>query len=166
MPTGDDLDDNFVLDDEFQGSASDLEPEHAGSGAVDLSDDAGAAYDSADDDDERATGPSAAAAAGRKRGAADSGDELAPGAAAAATTSKRAAKKANQRKKAKVADLGFEDKTHDDMGLLPVEALADRLAEKQRAALPNLSALELDERRITRECAEPTTPGPPIHARC
>lgn len=35
------------------------------------------------------------------------------------------------------------------MGLLPVEALADRLAEKQRAALPNLSALELDEQRIS-----------------
>ena len=142
-PTGDDLDDNFVLDDEFAGSASDLETEQAGAGeAAILSDDAGAAYES---NDEATPGGGTA----RKRVASDSGDEQP--AAAAAPTSKRAAKKANQRKKAKVADLGLEDKTHDDMGLLPVEALADRLAEKQRAALPNLSALELDEQRISRE---------------
>ncbi|KWU41719.1 hypothetical protein RHOSPDRAFT_22486 [Rhodotorula sp. JG-1b] len=140
-PTGDDLDDNFVLDDEFVGSASDLETEQAGAGeAAILSDDAGAAYESAD---EATPGGGTA----RKRVASDSGDEQP--AAAAAPTSKRAAKKANQRKKAKVADLGLEDKTHDDTGLLPVEALADRLAEKQRAALPNLSALELDEQRIS-----------------
>lgn len=141
--TGDDLDDNFVLDDEFAGSASDLETEQVGaSEAAILSDDAGAAYESSD---EATPGGGTA----KKRAAAsESGDEHP---AAAAPTSKRAAKKANQRKKAKVADLGLEDKTHDDMGLLPVEALADRLAEKQRAALPNLSALELDEQRISRE---------------
>jgi protein CMS1 len=142
-PTGDDLDDNFVLDDEFAGSASDLETEQVGAGeAAILSDDAGAAYESSDEATPRG-------GTAKKRGAAsDSGDEEPT---AAAPTSKRAAKKANQRKKAKVADLGLEDKTHDDMGLLPVEALADRLAEKQRAALPNLSALELDEQRISRE---------------
>ncbi|GAA5969972.1 hypothetical protein JCM8115_001194 [Rhodotorula mucilaginosa] len=140
-PTGDDLDDNFVLDDEFAGSASDLETEQVGAGeAAILSDDAGAAYESSDEATPRG-------GTAKKRGAAsDSGDEEPT---AAAPTSKRAAKKANQRKKAKVADLGLEDKTHDDMGLLPVEALADRLAEKQRAALPNLSALELDEQRIS-----------------
>lgn len=138
VPTGDDLEDNFVLDDEFAaGDASDSDNPLDGP-VADLSDDAGAVAGSDDDEAPRAAGTKRAAGS-------DEADE-----AADPPQSKRAAKKANQRKKAKLAEVGTDDRDQDDTALLPVEALADRLAEKQRRALPNLSALELDEQRISR----------------
>ena len=142
IPTGDDLDDNFALDDEFAAFSGD----EAHDGPVaDLSDDAGAVGGS---DDER----DAAAPPAKKRRANGPADE-ASSAGESATQSKRAAKRAKDKKRAKVAEQGLDDRDKDDMGLLPPEALADRLADKQKKALPNLSALELDEQRISRACS-------------
>ncbi|GAA6000802.1 uncharacterized protein JCM10292_006434 [Rhodotorula paludigena] len=145
VPTGDDLEDNFVLDDEFAaGAASDSDDPLDGP-VADLSDDAGAVAGSDDDEAPRAAGTKRAA------GSDDADDAADP------PQSKRAAKKANQRKKAKLAEVGTDDRDQDDTALLPVEALADRLAEKQRRALPNLSALELDEQRISQSFIQDTS---------
>jgi len=70
------------------------------------------------------------------------------------TTSKKAKKdKAKLKKKAKLSELELSDEvnTKDDTALLPVEVALDRLSEKQKTALPNLSGLELDEMRLNRE---------------
>ncbi|GAA5845633.1 hypothetical protein JCM9279_006055 [Rhodotorula babjevae] len=137
VPTGDDLEDNFALDDELVApsfSADEGDP-------ADLSDDAAAPGGS---DDEHAPPP---AKKRRAEPASSSGDEAAP--ATTTTTSKRAAKRAKDKKRAKVAESGLDERDKDDMGLLPPEALADRLADKQKRALPSLTALELDEQRIS-----------------
>lgn len=138
VPTGDDLEDNFALDDDLVASADDLsDAPGPADAAADLSDDAAAPGGS---DDEHAPPP-----AKKRRAEPASGDEAAP-----TTTSKRAAKRAKDKKRAKVVESGLDERDKDDMGLLPPEALADRLADKQKRALPNLTALELDEQRISR----------------
>ena len=135
VPTGDDLEDNFALDDDLVASADDLsDAPGPADAAADLSDDAAAPGGS---DDEHAPPP-----AKKRRAEPASGDEAAP-----TTTSKRAAKRAKDKKRAKVVESGLDERDKDDMGLLPPEALADRLADKQKRALPNLTALEL---RISR----------------
>lgn len=153
VPTGDDLEDNFALDDDLVATA--FSDQEAGDPA-DLSDDAAAVGGS---DDE---GDGDARPAKKRRADPSSSNDEAPAAgdasAAAAPKSKRAAKRAKDKKRAKVAEAGLDERDKDDMGLLPPEALADRLADKQRRALPNLSALELDEQRISR--ASPTRHNP------
>ncbi|GAA6051858.1 hypothetical protein JCM3770_005501 [Rhodotorula araucariae] len=136
-PGGDDLEDNFALDDEFAAFSAD---EALDGPVADLSDDAAAAAGS-DDDIDAAAPPTKKRRANGPAGVA-SADEP-------ATQSKRAAKRAKDKKRVKVAEQGLDERDKDDMGLLPPEALADRLADKQKRALPNLSALELDEQRIT-----------------
>uniref|UniRef100_A0A0K3CDL4 FGENESH: predicted gene_7.40 protein n=1 Tax=Rhodotorula toruloides TaxID=5286 RepID=A0A0K3CDL4_RHOTO len=137
IPTGDDLEDNFLIEDEFAGASEGEEAE----GLSDLSDDAGAvAAEGGDADD---LGP--AVSAGKKRSADDAGvgmEDKQP-------KSKRAARKAKEKKTKKLAELEVDGKDKEDMGLLPVEALADRLTEKQKRALPNHTALEMDEMRIS-----------------
>ncbi|KPV75847.1 uncharacterized protein RHOBADRAFT_52866 [Rhodotorula graminis WP1] len=142
VPTGDDLEDNFALDDElvaapFSGDEGD---------PADLSDDA-AAPGGSDNDDDAAPPP-----AKKRRAEPASSDEAAAApttTTTTTTTSKRAAKRAKDKKRAKVVEGGLDERDKDDMGLLPPEALADRLADKQKRALPNLTALELDEQRIS-----------------
>lgn len=156
-PTGDDLDDNFLLDDEFAdegGRASDFEADDGAAGAL-LSDDPGADLGGGSDSEDGERGkqaPAPAQQATKKRAATadELGDEAGAAAEGARPLSKRQAKKANQRKRTKVSeDQSGDEQQHAGMGLLPPEALADRLAEKQRKALPNLSALEMDEQRIS-----------------
>lgn len=159
---GDDLDDNFLLDDEFAAGSDIDDPELAGNGDAVLSDDAGAAFD-IDDEDGRpaAKKQKQQQQGGKKRAAVEEAGE-----AGDRPISKRAAKKANQRKREPVTGADDQEKKQDDMGLLPVEALADRLAEKQKKALPNLSALELDEQRIIRtyHATTPETPQADLQA--
>ncbi|TNY23607.1 U3-containing 90S pre-ribosomal complex subunit-domain containing protein [Rhodotorula diobovata] len=151
VPTGDDLEDNFALDDDLVATA--FSDQEAGDPA-DLSDDAAAVGGS---DDE---GDGDARPAKKRRADPSSSNDEAPAAgdasAAAAPKSKRAAKRAKDKKRAKVAEAGLDERDKDDMGLLPPEALADRLADKQRRALPNLSALELDEQRISQSMIHDT----------
>ncbi|BGO89388.1 hypothetical protein NBRC10512_006305 [Rhodotorula toruloides] len=137
IPTGDDLEDNFFIEDEFAGASDGEEAD----GLADLSDDAGAV--AAEDGEADDLGP--AVSAGKKRSADDAG----VGTEDKQPKSKRAAKKAKEKKTKKLAELEVDGKDKEDMGLLPVEALADRLAEKQKRALPNLTALEMDEMRIS-----------------
>lgn len=160
---GDDLDDNFLLDDEFAAGSDIDDPELAGNGDAVLSDDAGAALDSDDEDGRPAAKKQKQQQqeGGKKRAAVEEAGE-----AGDRPISKRAAKKANQRKREPVTGADDQEKKQDDMGLLPVEALADRLAEKQKKALPNLSALELDEQRIIRtyHATSPETPQADLQA--
>jgi protein CMS1 len=59
--------------------------------------------------------------------------------------------KAKSKKKAKLSALGIGTGEDEGMGLLPPASLADRLAEKQARALPNLSGIEMDDLRILGE---------------
>ncbi|GAA5882709.1 hypothetical protein JCM1840_001382 [Sporobolomyces johnsonii] len=142
QPSGDDLEDNLALDDEFLGSDND-------DGAGDDGGE-GADYLSPDED----AVPSAkqgvakpdAAGGKKKRGAEEAAEGERP--------HKAKKDKAKSKKKAKLEELGLdggaqEEQARDDTALLPVEVLADRIADKQKRALPNLSGLELDEQRIS-----------------
>ncbi|GAA5914868.1 hypothetical protein JCM8208_003033 [Rhodotorula glutinis] len=137
VPTGDDLEDNFALDDELVAASSFSGDE---GDPADLSDDAAAPGGSDDDD---------APPPAKKRRAEPTSSDEAASTTAPTTTSKRAAKRAKDKKRVKVAESRDDERDKDDMALLPPEALADRLADKQKRALPNLTALELDEQRIS-----------------
>ncbi|GAA5876161.1 hypothetical protein JCM8547_003384 [Rhodosporidiobolus lusitaniae] len=158
QPGGDDLEDNFALEDDFApGSpAADEAAFSEGEG--------GAEYDNVDEDS-RLPVTTTTTTKGKKRAAdeQDDGDKPEGG-------KKKKAKKQNERKKAKVAEQQAADKgrEYDETARLPVEAVADRLAEKQRKALGgeekgkgkgkgSLSALELEEMRISQTMIQDTS---------
>ncbi|GAA5952129.1 hypothetical protein JCM21900_006917 [Sporobolomyces salmonicolor] len=145
QPSGDDLEDNLALDDQFLGSdnddgAADFDGEDGTEGVDYLSLDEDAALPAK----QGAVKPDAGGK--KKRGAEEAADGERP--------QKAKKDKTKSKKKAKLEELGLnggahEDQAKDDTALLPVEVLADRIAEKQKRALPNLSGLELDEQRIS-----------------
>ncbi|GAA6003176.1 hypothetical protein JCM10207_001786 [Rhodosporidiobolus poonsookiae] len=155
-PGGDDLDDNFLLDDSF----APLSPASSSAGDLPFNDDDaadgddGAAYDNVDEDSRLPAAPPASN--GKKRAAPDEAGAAGEGAADAGKKAKKQKqrqqlkdkKRAAREEAAGAAGEGAGEET-DDTGLLPVEAVADRIAEKQRRAMSKLSALELDEVRIS-----------------
>ncbi|GAA6029530.1 hypothetical protein JCM8097_003724 [Rhodosporidiobolus ruineniae] len=146
-PGGDDLEDNFQLEDGF------LSDDGADEGFVASVDDDedGAAYDNVDEDSRL---PVQQAQPGKKRAGSDGDEEDKDDGGA---KGKKRAKKAKEKKKAKVAESEEAQGALDEMARLPLEAVADRLAEKQKRALPELSALEMDEMRISQGMIQDTS---------
>ncbi|GAA5990173.1 hypothetical protein JCM11641_004244 [Rhodosporidiobolus odoratus] len=165
---GDDLEDNFALDDDFlpDSPASGSEVGDALSD-VEAEDGDGAAYDNMDEDSrlpaESAGAPSpAAGGASEGKGKKRSAEAFTGGGGEQGKVAKKAKKdKAKEKKKAKVAEgKGEGEAEMDDTALLPVEAVADRIAEKQRKAMPDLSGLEMDEQRISQSMILDTSSVP------
>jgi protein CMS1 len=140
VPGGDDLEDNLLLDDEYLSDG----PQAA---ALDDEDsDDGQGYLSPDEGETPSTNKS------KKRSKEESGSPPPPPPPADSASTKKAKKeKAKTKKKAKLEELGLDETTKDDTALLPLEVALDRLSEKQKKALPNLSSLELDEMRLNRK---------------
>jgi protein CMS1 len=133
-PGGDDLEDNFLIDDEYLSDGPQVQP----GGGNDDDDETG--YLSPQDTDPVTT-------TNNKKRTAQGETTTTTGA-----TKKAKKDKAKTKKKAKLEQLGLVEDltTKDDTALLPVELALDRLSEKQKKALPNLSGLELDEMRLNR----------------
>ncbi|GAA5900820.1 hypothetical protein JCM6882_007673 [Rhodosporidiobolus microsporus] len=148
-PTGDDLEDNFALEDDF------LAPGSPAADGAELSeeggDEDGAVYDNVDEDSRPPQQQQPEAAKKGKKRSAEGDEEGEEGEDAGAGKGKKKAKKAKEKKAAKVkeANEAQDGQDADETALLPLEAVADRLAEKQKRALPDLSALEMDEMRIS-----------------
>lgn len=152
IPGGDDLEDNFALDDDdFAGSPP----------AADAFSDNEGEYDNLDEDSRPPIAAIAAAAGGEEEETTTTGKNgktKVPNAkkrpaddpeSIAAKKKKGAVAKEKKRGKAAEAAKEWEAKEFDDTARMPVEGVADRLSEKQRKALPEVSGLELDEMRIT-----------------
>lgn len=156
--SGDSLDQDFLLEDNFAPS-DDSDNDNAGQdydpAELVASDDEATATaedphrplpQSDDEDDEPAP---------KKRKAGDDG-EGATGGAEAGGEGKKKAKKEKKPKKpkaAKLQELGIGES--EGLGLLPVAALVDALAEKQKRALPKLSNMEMDDLRLPGESSVP-----------
>ncbi|GAA6060132.1 hypothetical protein JCM10212_001429 [Sporobolomyces blumeae] len=150
---GDDLEDNLLLDDSYLSPAGD-----DADVSIDVRDGDEAEYLSQDEDG-AAPATSSTGDHKKKRTADESGAGSAP-------SSKKAKKdKAKGKKKAKLEELGLTNAAgqqggevqRDETAILPVEVLADRIAEKQKKALPNLTGLELDEMRISQSMIHDTS---------
>ncbi|GAA5833862.1 hypothetical protein JCM11251_005990 [Rhodosporidiobolus azoricus] len=142
VPGGDDLEDNFALEDDFlaadDGGAS-LSDEDAGEEGV---------YDNVDEDSRPPVQKQGEKKPenGKKRASEGDGGE------GQKKAKKAKGDKAKEKKSAKVKEAkeaGEGEQEADETALLPLEVVADRLAEKQKKALPDLSALEMDEMRIS-----------------
>ncbi|GAA5877531.1 hypothetical protein JCM16303_003366 [Sporobolomyces ruberrimus] len=146
VPGGDDLEDNLLLDDEYLSDG----PQAA---ALDDEDsDDGQGYLSPDEGETPSTNKS------KKRSKEESGSPPPPPPPADSASTKKAKKeKAKTKKKAKLEELGLDETTKDDTALLPLEVALDRLSEKQKKALPNLSSLELDEMRLNQTMIQDTS---------
>jgi len=145
IPGGDDLEDNFALEDDFNpGSpaADAISGDEGGDGSE-------GEYDNVDEDSRAPLSVPVEAKEGKtkvpnaKKRPADDPESI------AAKKKKGAAAKEKKKGKAAEAAKEWEAKEFDDTARLPVEGVADRLSEKQRKALPEVSGLELDEMRIT-----------------
>ncbi|KAM0792266.1 hypothetical protein ACM66B_004958 [Microbotryomycetes sp. NB124-2] len=158
--SGDALDDDFALDEQYAPSPSDNEDgddddddERQGNGKAPVAidpleeDDFAAASDDDQHDSQRA----------RKRVKRDdtknqSSERRAASTASTATATATAAAKKDKRKqkkeqkRAKLRELGVGEA--ENLGLMPPEILADRLADKQRKALTKMSSMELSDLRI------------------
>ncbi|GAA5932884.1 Cms1p [Sporobolomyces koalae] len=140
---GDDLEDNLLLDDEYlSDSPIDLAAEPTG-------DDDAQAYLSPDEDAvNRDDGPPS-----KKRRSSTSPD----GSKTSENKKKNNKDKAKSKKKAKMDELELDEQTVDDTASLPVEVVLDRLSDKQKKALPDLTGLELDEIQINQSMIQDTS---------
>lgn len=148
--SGDSLEEDFLLEDNFVPSSDD----DAEGGQV--------AFDPAEDvkgllseDDEPAPAP--AESEGEDDGQPPSKKRKAsPPTASTSAPANEKKKKKEKKPKApkapkadKLAELGINPEAQtSDLGLLPLEALVDALAEKQKRAMPKLSAMEMEDYRI------------------
>lgn len=160
--SGDALDDDFALEPGF--SPSDDDNSEYGDDADAFPEDSGAipALDDDDDEDEQEEDEVAARTASAEG---DSDDEPArkkrraevdQGTASKGDTSKDGKKSAKdkgkakkEKRRAKIAELGVDQDEGERLAMLPNDYLVDRLAEKQRKALPKMSNIEMDDIRIT-----------------
>ncbi|KAK4700363.1 protein CMS1, partial [Phenoliferia sp. Uapishka_3] len=135
--SGDSLEEDFLLEDDFEPSEAGSD---AGADGVTLDDsDLPTTIDVLLSDDEEAPPDGIALSEGpAKKKRKLEGKEK---------DEKRESKR--QAKKAKVAKAESEKGEVTSLGLLPSESLADRLMEKQAKALPGLSAIEKDDLRLT-----------------
>ncbi|ORY41450.1 U3-containing 90S pre-ribosomal complex subunit-domain containing protein [Leucosporidium creatinivorum] len=149
--SGDSLDQDFLLEDNFAPSD-------------DSDHDDGQAYDPAelvasddedghphrplpqsdDEDEDQQPAPKKRKAADRE-GATSAGGEGGEGAGEQKKKVKKE-KKPKKPKAAKLQELGIGES--EGLGLLPLAALVDALAEKQKRALPKLSNMEMDDLRL------------------
>ncbi|BGP13638.1 hypothetical protein JCM10213_007815 [Rhodosporidiobolus nylandii] len=160
---GDDLEDNFLLEDDDAGAGM-----SSGDEGFALSGDEGAAYDNVDEDSLPLASTSTSTAS-KKRPAEDDAAQEAEGQAEAKKSKKaKGAKgkgKKEMKKKEAAAAAGAkkeggaegEEQETDDTALLPVEVVADRIAEKQRRAMPDVTGLEMDEMRISQSMIQDTS---------
>ncbi|GAA6025330.1 hypothetical protein JCM11491_000394 [Sporobolomyces phaffii] len=143
-PGGDDLEDNFLIDDEYLSDGPQVRT---------------------DDDDQGYLSPPPApapapATPSKKRDATTRDSDDSTTTATTLEAKKKDKKdKHKSKKKAKLEQLGLDDDaTEDDTALLPVEVALDRVSDKQAKALANLSRLELDEMRLNQTMIHDTSP--------
>lgn len=152
--SGDALEDDFALEPSFAPSDSEGDEGQLSDGDGAFPEDTGAiparrdVEAHSDDDDEQDSEPPAkkrkANAAGISNGAALDGNNV-------KKTAKEKGKQKKEKRKAKIAELGEQDDQGERLGQLPPEYLVDRLADKQKKALPKTSAIEMDDMRILGE---------------
>lgn len=157
QPSGDALDDDFALepgfapsDDDHSDFDNDADAFPEDSGAIPaLGDDDDELLDEAADVNDSGSGSEPAR---KKRRAVTSADEK-EGSNQNGSNQKKSGKEKGkakkEKRKAKIAELGAGDDEGERLGLLPSAYLVDRLADKQRKALPKMSNIEMDDLRIT-----------------
>lgn len=144
--SGDALEEDFLLEDDFNPTDLNSDEEINPDGAIQLAgeEEAYALSDAEDAPQETKEDEPRPSKKAKKSAAAKVEGE---------TGTKRKATDANatvvKAKKAKVKDSWGEDE--ESIGLLATDALALKLAEKQRRALPNMSSLEMDDVRLLGE---------------
>lgn len=145
--SGDALDDDFALDEQFAPFASDNDDKDDGAKPA-------KPVDPLEEDDfAPASDQESEEQPARKKRKASSDTvpikQCKNGTASTDDAKKDKRKQKKEQKRAKLAELGLGEA--EQLGLMPPEILADRLAEKQRKALPKLSTMEMDDVRIPRE---------------
>ena len=128
--SGDSLEEDFLLEDDFQPSG---ESETEGGVALEDADLPTAVAVLLSDDDEE---PQASEGPAKKKRKLEGKEK----------DEKRESKRQAKRAKVERAEKEKDDAT--SLGLLPCESLADRLMDKQAKALPGLSAIERDDLRL------------------
>lgn len=157
--SGDSLEEDFVLEDDFAPLSDDERDE----GEAVASPDAAAAaelHDDSDDvhrplpasDDEEGEAGAATTSKEKKRKAGASEGGAGEGQPASKKKGKDKKVKDNSKvKEKKQLRVELDIAQAEGMGLLPPAPLADRLAEKQKKALPKVSEMELDDIRLPGE---------------
>jgi hypothetical protein len=149
--SGDSLDQDFLLEDNFAPS-DDSGDEAAGGQDFDPAE-LVASDDEASSHPHRPLPQSDDEPAPKKRKAADNSEGASSGAEGATGEGKKKKQKKDKKpikpKAAKLQELGIGES--EGLGLLPLPALVDALAEKQKRALPKLSNMEMDDLKLPGE---------------
>ncbi|KAK4058864.1 Protein cms1 [Microbotryomycetes sp. JL221] len=159
--SGDALEDDFALDDSFVASSPEATTrqldDDSTAKVIDPTEEDEFAPGSDDEDDEDRQQPARKKLKRdtTKTNSKDDATSAAKKGQTASSSKRDKLKQKKQQKKLKLQELGVDER--EQVGLLPPEIIADRLADKQAKALPKLSAIELTDLRIPQSFIQDTS---------